>query len=165
MIIREVNTSDAAQIAEIYNYYIASTAISFEEAPVSVQEIARRIETTTTSGFPWVVALTDDQVVGYAYASHWKMRSAYRYSVESSVYLAYNATGNGIGRALYRELLTNLRARGFSTVIGGIALPNPASIGLHESLGFKKVGEFSNVGIKFGEKKSVGYWQLELSES
>jgi phosphinothricin acetyltransferase len=162
MIIREAHTSDAEQIAEIYNYYIASTAISFEEAAVSVQEIARRIETTTTSGLPWIVALKEDQILGYAYASQWKARSAYRYSVESSVYLDHDATGNGVGRALYRELITQLRTRGFATVIGGIALPNPASIGLHESVGFKKVGEFTNVGIKFGEKRSVGYWQLEL---
>ncbi|MGX9419058.1 arsinothricin resistance N-acetyltransferase ArsN1 family B [Vibrio sp. WJH972] len=162
MIIREVTVLDAERIAEIYNYYIASTTISFEEAPISAQDMMQRIETITASGFPWIVALVDNEIVGYAYANHWKMRSAYRYSVESSVYLVHDSTGSGVGRALYGELLTQLRTRGFSTAIGGIALPNPASIGLHESLGFKKVGEFSNVGVKFGEKKSVGYWQLEL---
>jgi phosphinothricin acetyltransferase len=162
VVIREVRDADAPYIAEIYNHYIVSSAISFEEQPVSGAEIKRRIDQVLDSGFPWLVAIENDTLVGYAYANHWKMRSAYRFTVESSVYLSHQLTGKGRGKALYLELLAQLRARAFANVIGVIALPNRASIHLHESLGFIKVGEFPNIGVKFGEKRSVGYWLLEL---
>lgn len=102
------------------------------------------------------------QLLGYCYASKWKGRCAYRYSVESTVYLSPDATGKGIGSKLYGTLLAELRQRQFHTVIGGIALPNPASVALHEKLGFEKVAQFRQVGNKFGRWIDVGYWQLLL---
>lgn len=162
MVIREVRPEDAPYITEIYNHYIVSSAISFEEQPVTGDEIQQRIDQVLNAGFPWLVVMENETLVGYAYTNHWKTRSAYRFTVESSVYLSPHHTGKGLGKMLYLELFSRLRASSFANVIGVIALPNSASIRLHESLGFKKVGEFPNIGVKFGEKRSVGYWQLEL---
>ncbi|WP_239502647.1 GNAT family N-acetyltransferase [Vibrio astriarenae] len=103
-------------------------------------------------------------VVGYAYASTWKARSAYRYTVESSVYISHDYLRNGLGSTLYGSLLERLKQEQYCNVIGSIALPNDPSVRVHERLGFTKVGEFSDIGLKFGEKRSVGYWQLRLNE-
>ncbi|USD67307.1 GNAT family N-acetyltransferase [Vibrio sp. SCSIO 43136] len=164
MNIREANLSDSAAIADIYNYYVESTFISFEEEIVASSEMAKRVEQVVAAGYPWLVMEIDGEVVGYAYASTWKARSAYRFTVEPSVYVSHRHTGKGLGIALYTALFERLKQDNFTNVIGVIALPNPASIRLHERLGFKKVGEFANIGVKFGEKRSVGYWQLELAE-
>jgi L-amino acid N-acyltransferase YncA len=102
------------------------------------------------------------KVVGYAYASKWKSRSAYRYAVESTVYLDPRFTGQGIGRHLYGSLIAELRQRSLHAVIGGIALPNPASIALHERMGFVKVAHFKEIGWKFNQWIDVGYWELIL---
>lgn len=161
LLIRSATLADAAAICEIYNPYIADTVITFEEQPVSVAEMERRI-TDVLKALPWLVVDDDGQVAGYAYAAPWRTRAAYRHSVESTIYLAPAYHGRGVGRRLYTELLTRLRARGLHRVIGGIALPNPASVGLHESLGFKKVAEFGEIGFKFGRWINVGYWQREL---
>lgn len=101
-------------------------------------------------------------VVGYAYASKWKARSAYRFAVESTVYLDPHYTGKGVGTKLYQELLKILRTKSLHVVIGGIAQPNPASVALHERLGFEKVAHFKEVGFKLGRRVDVGYWQLAL---
>lgn len=162
MYIREVKLADAAQIIEIYNYYIESTAISFEEEPVSVDTMEQRISEILNYGLPWLVAEKEGKVVGYAYAGRWKTRSAYRYTIEPSIYVEFDRTGEGIGITLYSALLAELKAHNYQNAISVIALPNPSSVGLHERLGFKKVGEFANIGVKFGESHSVGYWQLEL---
>ncbi|EEZ89675.1 hypothetical protein VME_04370 [Vibrio harveyi 1DA3] len=163
MEIREVKDTDLAQIVEIYNYYVESTSISFEEEPISVEVMQQRIEEVLSLGLPWLVAEVDGQVLGYAYANRWKPRSAYRFTVEPSIYVKLGITSKGIGSTLYSYLLDNLREKQIKNVIGVITLPNESSIRLHERLGFKKVGEFPNIGLKFGEKKSVGYWQLELN--
>ncbi|MGI9917286.1 GNAT family N-acetyltransferase [Vibrio owensii] len=163
MEIREVKDTDSAQIVEIYNYYVESTSISFEEEPISVEVMQQRIEEVLSLGLPWLVAEVDGQVLGYAYANRWKPRSAYRFTVEPSIYVKLGITSKGIGSTLYSYLLDNLREKQIKNVIGVITLPNESSIRLHERLGFKKVGEFPNIGLKFGEKKSVGYWQLELN--
>ncbi|MCC3859521.1 N-acetyltransferase family protein [Vibrio parahaemolyticus] len=163
MDIREIKATDVAAVVEIYNYYVESTSISFEEDPITTDNMAQRIDKVINTGLPWIVAEIEGKVVGYAYASKWKPRSAYRFTVEPSVYIKQGVTGKGIGKALYLRLLSILAKKGFKNAIGVIALPNPPSIGLHESLGFQKVGEFSNIGFKFGQKKSVGYWQLELN--
>lgn len=163
MEIREVKDTDSAQIVEIYNYYVESTSISFEEEPISVEVMQQRIKDVLSLGFPWLVAEVDGQVLGYAYANRWKPRSAYRFTVEPSIYVKLGITSKGIGSTLYSYLLDNLREKQIKNVIGVITLPNESSIRLHERLGFKKVGEFPNIGLKFGEKKSVGYWQLELN--
>jgi L-amino acid N-acyltransferase YncA len=159
--IRACKAEDAAAIAEIYNHYVRETVITFEETPVAADEMARRIA-DVSARFPWLVWDGGGAVVGWAYASAWKSRSAYRFSVESTVYVAASSQGRGIGAELYRALLAELKASGFHSVVGGIALPNPASIALHEKLGFKKIAQFVEVGRKFDRWIDVAYWQLIL---
>ncbi|NVK21101.1 MAG: N-acetyltransferase family protein [Kangiellaceae bacterium] len=162
MVIRNVIEADASQIADIYNHYIENTIITFETAQVSSQEMANRIHETLAQSLPYLIIESDGQVLGYAYASKWKGRCAYRYSVEVTVYLSPTATGKGLGSRLYKELLNELKQLGYRTAIGGIALPNPASIALHEKMGMEKVAHFKQVGFKFDEWIDVGYWQVFL---
>jgi phosphinothricin acetyltransferase len=159
--IRNVEVEDAAQIAEIYNYYIKNTLVSFEESPVPSEEMASRIEEISSS-LPWLVYEEKNRIAGYAYASKWKGRCAYRYSVESTVYLNPTLRGKGVGSVLYQALLDKLKSQGYHTVIGGISLPNETSIKLHEKFGFRKVAHFSEVGFKFNKWVDVGYWELKL---
>jgi L-amino acid N-acyltransferase YncA len=156
--IRPCRPSDAPRICTIYNHFVTDTVVTFEEQVVSDSEMAQRI-TSVTEQFPWLVCEKDDLVVGYAYANTWKTRSAYRFSVESTIYLAPEAFHRGIGTSLYQALLAALRASNIHSVIGGIALPNAASVALHEKLGFSKIGQFSEVGWKFGRWVDVGYWE------
>lgn len=114
------------------------------------------------SGFPWIVLEQDGEILGYAYAGPWHTRSAYRFTAESTIYLSPDAGGKGYGHKLYRELLARLKEQGIKNVMGVVALPNPPSVKLHQSLGFTKVGEFKNIGVKFERQISVSYWQLEL---
>jgi phosphinothricin acetyltransferase len=160
-LLRPCASADVARVCEIYNHYVHETVVTFEEAPVAAPEMERRIG-EVTARWPWLVCEHGGKVAGYAYATTWRPRSAYRYSVESTVYLAPESTGRGLGRALYGALLAELRARGAHCVLGGIALPNAASVALHERLGFRKVGELEEVGFKHGRWVNVGYWQLTL---
>jgi phosphinothricin acetyltransferase len=157
--IRIANVGDAAQLCEIYNHYVLNTNVTFEEQAVTVEEMASRVQETLSS-LPWLVVEDDSQVLGFSYASKWKGRCAYRYSAEATVYLRPDATGKGLGTQLYLELLKELKDRSLHTVMGGIALPNDASVALHEKLGFSKVAQFRQVGHKFGNWIDVGYWQL-----
>ena len=160
MIVRNVELADAKSVADIYNHYIENTTVTFEEDVLDASEISERITESRTLKLPWCVAENEaGKVVGYAYASKWKGRCAYRYSVEVTVYLHPNNEGKGIGTSLYEMLFRELRAQGFQVVIGGIALPNPASIALHEKFGLRKCGHFEKVGYKFGCYIDVGYWQ------
>jgi len=159
--IRSANSADAAAIAAIYNHYIATSTISFEEQPVSAGEMARRIA-DVTARLPWLVCEQDGVVQGYAYATPWRVRSAYRHSVETSVYVSCEHPRRGIGRRLYAALLDQLRARDLQVAIGGIAQPNEASVALHEAMGYRKVAHFSRVGFKFERWIDVGYWELQL---
>lgn len=160
--VRAVTAADAAAIADIYNYYVADTVITFEEDSVSAPAMAARIADVQQQGLPWLVAESNTQVVGYCYATRWKVRSAYRHSVETTVYLRRGAEGRGIGKALYAALLPLLRERNVHAVIGGAALPNPASAALHAGLGFRQVATFSQVGFKQGRWVDVAYWELIL---
>lgn len=162
MNIRSATGEDADSITSIYNHFVLTTSVSFEEAPVPAQEMARRIADVQAAGLPWLVAESDGVVAGYAYATKWRVRHGYRFSVETSVYLAPDSVGKGLGSALYRVLLDQLRAGGYHLAIGGIALPNDASVALHEKMGFEKVAHFKEVGFKFGRWTDVGYWQLRL---
>lgn len=164
MMIRPALPDDAPQICAIYNRYVEKTVITFEEETVSNADMARRIADTTMA-FPWLVAECNGAIAGYAYATTWKSRSAYRFSVESAIYLKPNLTGQGIGHDLYESLIGELRKRRLHCVIGGIALPNAASVALHEKLGFKKIGHFSEVGWKLGTRVDVGYWELILNDA
>lgn len=160
--VRAARPADADALAQIYNHYIRETVVTFEEAPLDAPTMAARLQETTAVSLPWLVAEAGGAVIGYAYASRWKGRCAYRYSVESTVYLDPARTGGGVGTRLYAALLDELRARSLHAVIGGIALPNPASVALHEKLGFCKVAHFEEVGFKFGRWIDVGYWQLRI---
>ncbi len=162
MELRDVTPDDAPAIATIYNHFVRTTTISFEETPASDTDIGQRIAAVRDARLPWLVAIVDGKVAAYAYATQWRVRSAYRFSVESSVYVAPGQSRNGLGRALYDVLLERLRNAGIHLVIGGIALPNDASIALHERMGFEKVAHFSEVGFKFDRWIDVGYWQLRL---
>jgi L-amino acid N-acyltransferase YncA len=157
--LRPCMPSDAASICGIYNHYVLETVVTFEEVPVQVEEMAQRI-VDVTSRFPWLVCERDGVVCGYAYAGTWKERSAYRYSVESTVYLAPNVIGQGMGTLVYGALLDALRKTDVHCAVGGISLPNEASVALHEKLGFSKVGHFREVGRKFGKWVDVGYWEI-----
>lgn len=163
MLIRPATPDDAAAVAAIYNHYVANTTITFEEEAVPVAGMAQRIA-DVSAGLPWYVCERAGEVIGYAYAAKWRVRSAYRFSVESSVYVADGAHGGGAGTGLYTALLDDLRGRGIQVAIGGIAQPNEASVRLHERLGFEKVAHFKRVGLKFGQWVDVGYWQLRLGE-
>lgn len=159
--LRDCTAYDAPQLCAIYNPYVEQTAVTFEETPVSADEMVRRIA-EVTSRFPWLVWEREDTVVGYAYATSWKPRSAYRHSVETTIYLGPDAKGKGIGTLLYRSLVARLRLLDVHCAVGGIALPNPASVALHEKLGFVNIGRFREIGLKFGSWIDVGYWQLRL---
>ena len=162
MKVRDAIPDDAEAIIAIYNHFIANTTISFEEEPVSAAAMRQRIADVRDGGLPWIVAQVDGKVAGYAYATKWRVRPAYRYAVESSVYLSGDFSGRGLGSALYADLIARLRAAEIHLVIGGIALPNPASVALHEKMGYEKVAHFSEVGRKFDRWIDVGYWQLKL---
>ena len=160
--IRPAQAADAGAIAGIYNYYVRSTVITFEEEPVSAPEMAARIAEVQATPLPWLVAELDGAVTGYAYANRWKLRSAYRFSVETTIYLEHGREGQGIGTRLYSALLADLRERGLRVAIGGAALPNEASVALHERLGFERVATFRQVGFKQERWVDVAYWQLIL---
>jgi L-amino acid N-acyltransferase YncA len=160
--LRDATPGDAAAIAAIYNYFVINTTISFEEEGVSAEAIAQRIAGVQQAGLPWLVAVVDGEIAAYAYATPWRVRPAYRFSVESSVYVARDKARRGLGRALYDVLLARLREADIHLVIGGIALPNEASVALHEAMGYKKSAHFSEVGKKFDRWIDVGYWQLRL---
>jgi phosphinothricin acetyltransferase len=161
-ILRDASAADAAAIAAIYNHYVNTTTISMENDPVSADEMAERIADIQAAGLPWLVLVEGERLYGYSYASKWRARPGYRHAVESSVYIEPGQRGRGHGLTLYRALLDRLEGR-FHTVIGGIALPNAASIALHERLGFRQVACFHEVGHKFGAWVDVGYWQLTLA--
>ncbi len=161
--IRQVTPADADRLCDIYNHYVLNTTVSFEEQPVMAQDMAQRIQNTVPA-LPWLVWDQGEDLLGYSYASPWRARSAYRYAVESTIYLRPDAVGQRIGTSLYAALLDQLRQKGFHTVLGGIALPNAASVALHERFGFVQTAHLTQVGRKFDQWVDVGYWQLMLPE-
>lgn len=159
--IRTATPKDAKAIAGIYNYYVKNTNVTFEEQPVTEREMRRRIK-AKLSKYVFLVLEEGGDILGYAYADDWKTRCAYKYTVESSVYLKHGQSGRGIGTKLYKELLRLLKDKGIHIVLAGIAIPNDASIALHEKLGFEKTGQLKEVGFKAGRWIDVGYWQYTL---
>jgi len=157
--IRTAMTADATSVAGIYNHYVTETIVTFEEKAVPASEIARRIQEVGAASLPWLVVERGARMLGYAYASRWNQRAAYRYSAEITVYLDPAHTRRGIGTQLYDHLFRILRSRGIRAVMGGIALPNEASVALHERFGLSKVAHFKEVGFKFDRWIDVGYWQ------
>jgi len=164
--IRAARPEDAAAIAAIYAPYVLSGVVSFEVDAPDARAMRRRIE--ASDGFyPWLVATNGDEdgVLAYAYAAKFREREAYRWVVETSIYVAGAVQGQGVGRLLYEALIDTLRAQGFTQAIGAIALPNDHSIALHEAVGFRRAGFFREVGYKHGRWIDVGYWQCELNDS
>ena len=160
--IRTATAEDAGALASIYNHYVAHTVVTFEEEPVAAGEMRRRMEEVFASSLPWLVAEFEGRIGGYAYATKWKARSAYRFSVETTVYLADGLGKQGLGTRLYDELFRRLKGQGIHAAIGGIALPNDASVALHEKFGMRKVAHFEQVGFKFGKWVDVAYWERLL---
>lgn len=154
--------SDAAACAAIYAPHVEGSAVSFEERAPDAAELAARIERYGAS-HAWLVAESGGEVVGYAYATAFNERPAYRWSTGVSVYVAEAARGQGVGRVLYETLFARLRERGFRMACAGITLPNEASVGLHEALGFEPIGINREIGFKEGAWRDVGWFQLELA--
>ena len=160
--IRPAEARDAESLARLYNYYVINSVTTFEEDPLTVEDMADRVEEVQSLGLPWLVLEYGEALCGYACAVRWKGRAAYRHSVESTIYLAHEQTGSGYGFELYGTLLKQLQTLKVHSVLGGIALPNDPSVALHEKLDFVKVAHLSEVGRKFGRWIDVGYWQQLL---
>ena len=163
--LRPATTADAASVLAIYAPYVVASAVSFELEPPSLKEMRARIAGAADQ-YPWIVAIDADSdvILGYAYASQFRARPAYRFAAETSIYIAGNFQGQGIGRLLYPALLATLRAQRYAQAIGAITLPNDTSIKLHESVGFRRSGVYREVGYKNGRWFDVGLWQRDLAE-
>ncbi|MDR1381483.1 MAG: GNAT family N-acetyltransferase [Tannerella sp.] len=159
--IRKAIPEDAAAVAEIYNYYVVNTVITFETNPVPVAEMRDRI-LSISENHPYLVCEEAGRISGYCYASPWKRREAYRHTVESTVYAAPSHQGRGLGARLMKALLEELKKTPVHAVIACIAIPNPQSVKLHERLGFRQVSEYREVGRKFDRWIDVGDWLFLL---
>jgi phosphinothricin acetyltransferase len=162
--IRTALISDALAIAEIYRPYVTDTCISFEDMPPDENEIRARL-TEGLRRFPWLVSEQNGRIDGYAYASPHRSRAAYRWSVDVSAYIRDGMQRRGIGRRLYAALLPLLARQGFRSAFAGIALPNDASVRLHERMGFAPIGIYRDVGFKLGAWRDVGWWGKALNAS
>ncbi|KAJ3271602.1 hypothetical protein HDV01_006472 [Terramyces sp. JEL0728] len=164
--IRDATLEDAQKIVSIYNHYIRNTIVSFEQEEISVQEMKDRIS-KIQSEYTFVVYEKEGKVIGYAYAGSFRARHAYRFTVEGAIYLDHESTGKGVGRALYNEIISRMKAMGMKAmgmkaIIGGISLPNESSVKLHEKCGFEYVGTFPKVGYKFDKWIDVAFYQKML---
>ena len=159
--IRSATLDDAEQILKIYAPYITDATTSFELTVPTLDEFKDRM-TKIMSRYPFLVAEAEGEIAGYAYGCEHRARKAYQWSAECSVYISENHQRQGLGRKLYTQLFTQMKELGIANVFGGVTLPNDASVALHESMGFKKVGVYKNIGFKFDQWWDVGWWQLEL---
>ena len=159
--IRTATIADAAVLREIYRPYVETTAVSFELEVPSLEEFERRLS-VAVAGWSWLVAEVGGRQVGYAYGSAHRARAAYRSSVETSAYVHQDYFRQGIGRALYTQLLHELGERGYASAFAGITLPNDASVGFHQSLGFEPIGVFPRVGRKLGKWHDVAWFYRAL---
>jgi L-amino acid N-acyltransferase YncA len=162
--IRLATPADAPAIVAIYRPHVDDTVVSFELVAPDAAEMRRRMDAVRCGGFPWLCVVgADDQALGYAYASKLRERAAYQWAVETTIYVRLDQARRGLGRKLYGALAGILGLQGIRTAIGGITLPNPGSVGLHEAMGFRRAGIYQAVGYKFGAWHDVGFWQLELA--
>ena len=161
MNVRQIVMEDAAAVQAIYAPYVADTSISFEEVPPDIREMERRIAAILPH-YPFLVAEVDGRIVGYAFASEHRTRAAYRTSIDVTVYVAPGAQRSGVARGLYTRLLPAAASLGYHAAFAGIALPNKASVGLHEAMGFEPLGIYREVGRKFDAWHDVGWWQRLL---
>ena len=163
LIIRDARGSDAPALLDIYRPFVTDTAVSFELEPPTVAEFEARI-ISAQSQWAWLVGERNGQVAGYAYASAFRTRAAYRLTVESSAYVHPAHRGHGVAGALYRRLFEVLTGQGYCNAYAGIALPNDASVAFHKSLGFTYVGTFHRAGWKFGRWHDVSWWEARLRD-
>lgn len=163
-ILRLARESDAEAVVSIYRPWVENTAVSFELEPPDPAEMARRIRAASVHA-PWLICEGTGGPWGYAYASRHRDRAAYQWSVDVAVYVHERRRRKGVGRALYQSLFALLRLQGFVAAHAGITLPNPPSVGLHESLGFRRIATYPSVGYKLGAWHDVGWWQLRLRET
>lgn len=163
VLVRLAEADDAAALAALYRPFVEDSRISFEEQAPDAAEMARRMAGDGRGRFPWLVAEAEARALGFVNSSPFRSRPAYRWAVETGIYLSANAQGQGIGRHLLSRLLDLLTAQGFATAVAGIALPNPASVALHERLGFQLTGTYDRTGFKHGHWIDVGHWQRDLA--
>ncbi|MBN1648571.1 MAG: N-acetyltransferase [Spirochaetales bacterium] len=163
MDIREAVRADAPAFAAIYNHYIATSVFTFDEKPCTEGFFEAKLE-RLSGQYPFLCAGEDGRIIGYAYASPFREKPAYRHTAETSVYLDYHYAGRGLGSLLYAALLDRLKSDGFKTAVAVLGLPNPASEKLHERFGFTNAGTLRQVGHKFGRWLDTGYWQLDLEK-
>lgn len=161
--VRPARAEDFAAIAALTNHYIRTTPIHFAYDPVTEGEL-RAMWEKSRERYPWLVATAGDAFAGYAKAGVWRDRTAYSWTPEVGIYVDASRHRTGVGRALYAALLAELQARGFHSAVGGITLPNDASVRLHEAMGFVKVGHFKHAGFKFEQWHDVGFWQVMLGD-
>ena len=162
--IRRATPGDVGDLLSIYRPIAANTATSFELEPPTEEEFAHRIEIAGES-HAWLVAEVDSRLAGYAYATQYRPRGAYKYSVETSAYVHAGFRGKRIGARLYERLFEVLRVLGYCHAFAGITLPNAASVALHKSVGFSAVGTFPNAGYKFGSWHDVSWWHRTINDS
>jgi L-amino acid N-acyltransferase YncA len=163
-LIRQASNKDAVPILAIYAPFIRYSPVSFEDIVPGVEEMASRIENTARE-LPYLVCEIDGQIAGYAYASNHRARAAYRWTKELSVYIHPDFKRRKIGKAMYYCIMELLKFQGVNSVLAGITLPNPESVGFHENLGFTKVAEFHTTGFKLGKWHDVGWWELRLNST
>jgi len=159
--IRPLDVNDAQQLLDIYNYYVLNTSVTFDIEVLTIENFKDKLN-TIKSDYPFIVFEEDNKILGYAYGSKFRPKTAYNYVVESTVYVKHTAHGKQIGTKLYAELLQQLKNINLHTVLGVLTIPNDASIKLHEKFGFEQVANLREVGFKFGEWQHVGIWQLKL---
>lgn len=160
---RLAEEKDVTDIHAIYVPFVRDTHISFEYELPSKEEIGQRVK-KTLQHYPWIVAVQNDQVIGYAYAGSFRYRTAYSWSAESSIYLSPKALGKGVGKKLYQRLLDLLKLQGFQTIYAGISLPNPISQRFHDRMGFQHLQVFQRIGFKEGRWHDVDFWQIVLEQ-
>lgn len=160
--IRNVKSDDAEHIAEIYNYYIENTAVTFDENPVSVEKIRQKIEDICAKAYPYLVYEENNQLIGYTYINTWRPQSAYNITLETSIYMDPRHIGKGLGVKLYEALIEKSRDMNIHSLIAVISLPNDSSRKLQEKFGFRPVGNFKETGFKFNRLIDVEFWQKIL---
>ncbi|WP_303317413.1 GNAT family N-acetyltransferase [Flavivirga abyssicola] len=159
--IRPLNLNDTEELLDIYNYYVLNSIVTFDDVALSLEIFKDKI-TRINADYPFIVFEEKNEILGYAYGSKWRPKPAYKHTVESTVYVKHGMLGKQIGTKLYTALLSQLKAQNYHIVLGGLTLPNDASVKLHEKFGFNQVAHFKEVGLKFGKWLDVGFWQLRF---
>ncbi|MFD1162452.1 MULTISPECIES: GNAT family N-acetyltransferase [Hwangdonia] len=159
--IRPFHIKDTQTLLDIYNYYVLNSIVTFDIEPLSIEAFTEKTNAINQT-YPFLVFEENNVILGYAYGSKWRPKPAYNHTVESTVYVKHGAHGKKIGTKLYTELLRLLKQENYHVVLGGLTLPNEASVQLHEKFGFKQVAHFKEVGLKFNQWLDVGFWQLNF---